>query len=113
MAEDDPVAAQDELWTPGVAAHYLNAGAVNLGFTSRLVSDMIRRGDLPGVQAGPGGWHRTPASTIRALREKMLSSIEQPAQPATFHPYLRPEQGRRCAAAGCGLGWTAKVHRPS
>lgn len=68
-------AGADELWTPGQAAAYLNAGGVHLGFTSRRVADMIRRDALPGVQTQAQGWHRTPASAIRQLRAEQLASI--------------------------------------
>lgn len=77
-------AAEDELWTPGEAAAYLNAGGVNLGFTPRRVTDMIKRGELTALQSHTGGWRRTPASGIRDLRRTLLSSLnrEDPADPS-------------------------------
>lgn len=68
-------AAEDELWTPGEAAAYLNAGGVNLGFTPRRVTDMIKRDELPAIQSHAGGWRRTPASGIRVLRRSLLASL--------------------------------------
>jgi hypothetical protein len=67
--------ADDELWTPGEAARYLNAGGVNLGWTPRRVTDAIKRGDLAGVQTHAQAWRRTPASGIRALRVEQLAAL--------------------------------------
>jgi hypothetical protein len=68
-------AADDELWTPGEAAAYLNAGGVNLGFKPRRITDMIKREELIGVRTAVGGWRRTPASAIRRLRAEQLAAL--------------------------------------
>lgn len=83
----DGTSSQDELWTPGEAAAYLNAGGVNLGFTPRRVTDMIKRSELAAIQSHSGGWRRTPASGIRELRRAQLAAIgrEDPDDAAGRH----------------------------
>lgn len=80
----------DELWTPSQAAEYLNAGGVHLGFTSRRVTEMIRRGTLAGTQTHRQGWHRTPASEVRKLRAQQLAALGRvdPQAPAPDDPGL-------------------------
>lgn len=88
-------AAEDELWTAGEAAAYLNAGGVNLGFTPRRVTDMIKRGELAALQTHTGGWRRTPASGIRELRRAQLLMLGRtdPADAAEAAGRHRMESG--------------------
>jgi hypothetical protein len=67
--------AGEELWTPGEAAAYLNAGAINLGFNPRRITDMIKRGELSAIQTHVNGWRRTPATGIRRLRAELLRDL--------------------------------------
>ncbi len=92
MTKQGESTPEDRLWTPGEAAAYLNSGVVNLGFRSRRVADMIRRGDLPGVQTHVQGWHRVPSSAIRALRAEQLRILghDDPDWPAGDQD---PDQG--------------------
>ena len=75
MATTDGTAADDELWTAGQAAAYLNAGGVNLGITARHVTDLIKEGELSAVRHPARGWRRTPASGIRRLRFERLAEL--------------------------------------
>lgn len=75
MTDQGSHAADDELWTPGEAAAYLNAGGVNLGFKPRRITDMMKRDELIGVRTHVGGWRRTPASVIRKLRAEQLAAL--------------------------------------
>lgn len=92
MTEQGGTAAEDELWTPGEAAAYLNTGGVHLGFTPRRVTAMIKRGELAGVQSHSGGWRRTPASGIRALRADQLAALGR-FDPATGRHRVEDQTG--------------------
>lgn len=75
MTNQSDATADDELWTVGQAAAYLNAGGVDLRFRPRRVTEMISRGELPGLQTHVQGWRRTPASAIRRLRAELLREL--------------------------------------
>lgn len=82
---------QDEVWTVGRAARYLNAGGVDFGITPKAVRFMAKD---PKCQirpvaggTGPAGertWYRLLASTVRAERARLLAEAgrEDPDWPA-------------------------------
>ena len=79
----DAHAADDEVWTVGEAADYLNAGGVNFGITPKRVRRMAKnpscqiRAVAGGTEGGQRTWFRLLASTVRAERARLLTLADR------------------------------------
>jgi len=77
---DTSAAEQDEVWTVGKAADYLNAGGVDFGLAPRHVRMMAKDPNclirpISGGTTATGriAWYRLLASSVRAERARRLA----------------------------------------
>lgn len=74
----------DETWTTGQAAVYLNAGGVDFGYDARQVRQAADNPDCQIRAVRRGRWRRVLVSTVRAERARLLAEADRvdPEAPA-------------------------------